>query len=118
MELEFADPAGDHASAVTPSRAMRLRPGAMPMPERGRRSGGSRAKSRRSARLLERWSHPSFAQNWPIGCRTASRQRLAMPMSGRVISLPVLAVTDCPDRRYDTKLWMRDLKEGAAYLPK
>jgi len=20
--------------------------------------------------------------------------------------------------RYDTKLWMRDLKEGAAYLPK
>jgi hypothetical protein len=21
-------------------------------------------------------------------------------------------------RRYDTKLWMRDLKEGAAYLPK
>jgi hypothetical protein len=21
-------------------------------------------------------------------------------------------------QRYDTKLWMRDLKEGAAYLPK
>jgi hypothetical protein len=23
-----------------------------------------------------------------------------------------------PVRRYDTKLWMRDLMEGAAYLPK
>jgi hypothetical protein len=23
-----------------------------------------------------------------------------------------------PGARYDTKLWMRDLKEGAAYLPK
>jgi hypothetical protein len=23
-----------------------------------------------------------------------------------------------PLPRYDTKLWMRDLKEGAAYLPK
>ena len=22
------------------------------------------------------------------------------------------------ERRYDTKLWMRDLMEGAAYLPK
>jgi hypothetical protein len=22
------------------------------------------------------------------------------------------------EERYDTKLWMRDLKEGAAYLPK
>jgi len=25
---------------------------------------------------------------------------------------------DAPPARYDTKLWMRDLKEGAAYLPK
>jgi hypothetical protein len=24
----------------------------------------------------------------------------------------------CIARRYDTKLWMRDLNEGAAYLPK
>jgi hypothetical protein len=28
------------------------------------------------------------------------------------------AGTSTGDGRYDTKLWMRDLKEGAAYLPK
>ncbi len=27
-------------------------------------------------------------------------------------------IRGCPGPRYDTKLWMRDLKEGAAYLPK
>jgi hypothetical protein len=33
-------------------------------------------------------------------------------------NLNVDEVLDAIVWRYDTKLWMRDLKEGAAYLPK
>jgi hypothetical protein len=37
-------------------------------------------------------------------------QGSSRPLTGRPAGLPTW--------RYDTKLWMRDLKEGAAYLPK
>ncbi len=30
----------------------------------------------------------------------------------------MLSVASSGSRRYDTKLWMRNLMEGAAYLPK
>jgi hypothetical protein len=36
------------------------------------------------------WSHPSGAQNWPIGRRTASRQR-ALMHDMRVIFVRILA---------------------------
>ena len=37
-------------------------------------------------------------------------------VQGRLALLPCPSVVVRP--RYDTKLWMRDLMEGAAYLPK
>jgi hypothetical protein len=43
----------------------------------------------------------------------------ALADHSHVAWLPVAAVeAQRLGERYDTKLWMRDLKEGAAYLPK
>jgi hypothetical protein len=45
-----------------------------------------------------------------IGTKTGERGEL---LGGLVLIAVGIAVA-----RYDTKLWMRDLMEGAAYLPK
>jgi hypothetical protein len=57
--------------------------------------------------------------------RRARRQRLvpAAPARrrtemGKIVVSENVTLDGVIQERYDTKLWMRDLKEGAAYLPK
>ena len=73
MELELADPADDPARPLALGGAMRLRPGPPPIAKRDRRSGGSRAKSRRSVATAERRSFR------PAGTRIGHYERV-LPM--------------------------------------
>jgi hypothetical protein len=61
---------------------------------------GSKQAPETSARHMLTVARQGCERSAPPGVRTAGR------------------ATCHPAQRYDTKLWMRDLKEGAAYLPK